>query len=168
MKKQSLVFAHGLWADGSCFSKLIAPLQAEGYACIGAYDALNSTAKDFALTKATIGRVSGPVILVGHSYGGTVITGSGVDDRVVGLVYICALAPDAGESSQTQQSNFPKTDVFAHIEVVDGRIWLRPDGTNYFCGDLSEKEQKLVWAAQGVPNPDLFDAKAGGTAWKSK
>jgi len=120
------------------------------------------------VTKATIGRVSGPVILVGHSYGGSVITGAGVDDRVAGLVYICALAPDADESSQTQQSNFPKTEVFSHIDVVDGRIWLRREGTKYFCGDLSEQEQKLVWATQGVPKPDLFGAKVGGTAWKSK
>jgi len=166
--KPSIVFCHGLWADGSCFSKLIVPLQAEGYECIAAQYGLNSTAEDVALVKATIGRVSGPVILVGHSYGGTVITGAGVDDRVAALVYICALAPDADETSQTQQSNFPKTDVFSHIDVVDGRIWLRREGTKYFCGDLSEQDQKLVWATQGVPKPDLFDAKAGGTAWKSK
>ena len=51
---------------------------------------------------------------------------------------------------------------------MDGRIWLRPEGTKYFCGDLSEQEQKLVWATQGVPKPDLFEAKVGGTAWKSK
>ncbi|HET9306251.1 MAG TPA: alpha/beta hydrolase, partial [Candidatus Sulfotelmatobacter sp.] len=167
-KKPGIVFCHGLWADGSCFGKLIGPLQAEGYECIAAQYGLNSTAEDVAVTKETIGRVKGPVILVGHSYGGTVITGAGTDDRVAGLVYICALAPDSDESSQTQQSNFPTTDVFSHIEVVDGRIWLRPEGTKYFCGDLSEQEQKLVWATQGVPKPDLFSAKAGGTAWKSK
>jgi len=161
-KKPGIVFCHGLWADGSCFSKLIVPLQAEGYECIAAQYGLNTTAEDVALTKATIGRVSGPVILVGHSYGGSVITGAGTDDRVAGLVYICALAPDADESSQTQQSNFPKTEVFSHIEVVDGRIWLSREGTKYFCGDLSEQEQKLVWATQGVPKPDLFDAKVGG------
>ena len=166
--KPSIVFCHGLWADGSCFSKLIVPLQAEGYECIAAQYGLNTTAEDVALVKATIGRVSGPVVLVGHSYGGSVITGAGVDDRVAGLVYICALAPDADETSQTQLSNFPKTDVFSHIEVVDGRIWLRPEGTKYFCGDLSEQDQKLVWATQGVPKPDLFEAKVGGTAWKSK
>ena len=166
--KPGIVFCHGLWADGSCFSKVIGPLQAEGYECIAAQYGLNSTAEDVALVKATIGRVNSPVILVGHSYGGTVITGAGTDDRVAGLVYIAALAPDADETSQTQLSNFPKTDVFSQIDVVDGRIWLRPEGTKYFCGDLSEKEQKLVWATQGVPKPDLFDAKAGGTAWKSK
>jgi pimeloyl-ACP methyl ester carboxylesterase len=115
-----------------------------------------------------MGRVSGPVILVGHSYGGSVITGAGTDDRVVGLVYICALAPDAGETSQTQQSNFPRTAVFSHIEVKDGRIWLLPDGVDDFAGDLTDKEKKLVLATQGVPKPDLFEAKVGGTAWKSK
>jgi pimeloyl-ACP methyl ester carboxylesterase len=166
--KPSIVFVHGLWADGSCFSKLIAPLQAEGYECIASQHSLNTTAEDVAVTKITIGRVSSPVILVGHSYGGSVITGAGTDDRVVGLVYICALAPDTDETSQTQQSKFPKTEVFSHIEIVDGRIWLRREGTKYFCGDLSEQEQKLVWATQGVPKADLFEAKVGGTAWKSK
>jgi pimeloyl-ACP methyl ester carboxylesterase len=166
--KPSIVFCHGLWADGSCFSKLIGPLQAEGYECIAAQYGLNSTAEDVAVTKATIGRVSGPVILVGHSYGGVIITGAGTDDRVAGLVYICALAPDVDETPQMQLSKFPQTDVFSHVEVVDGRIWLRPEGTKYFCGDLSEQEQKLVWATQGVPKPDLFDAKGGGAAWKSK
>jgi pimeloyl-ACP methyl ester carboxylesterase len=127
--KKSILFCHGLWADGSCFSKLIVPLQAEGYECIATQHGLNTTAEDVAVTKETIGRVSSPVILVGHSYGGSVITGAGTDDRVVGLVYIAALAPDADETTQTQQSNFPKTDIFSHVEVVDGRIWLRPEGT---------------------------------------
>ena len=166
--KPAIVFCHGLWADGSCFSKLIVPLQAEGYECIAAQYGLNTTSEDVALVKATIGRVSSPVILVGHSYGGSVITGAGIDDRVVGLVYICALAPDADETSETQQSKFPTTDVFSEIDVVDGRIWLRREGTKYFCGDLSESEQRLVWATQGVPKPDLFAATVGGTAWKSK
>jgi len=158
--KPSIVFCHGLWADGSCFSKLIVPLQAEGHECIAAQYGLNSTAEDVALTKATIGRVSSPVILVGHSYGGSVITGAGTDDRVAGLVYIAALAPDADETSQTQQSNFLRT--------ADGRIWLLPDGIDDFAGDLPEHEKKLVLATQGVPKPDLFDARVGGTAWKSK
>ena len=166
--KPGIVFCHGLWADGSCFSKLIVPLQAEGYECIAAQYGLNSLAEDIALTRATIGRVRGPVILVGHSYGGSVITGAGTDDRVAGLVYICALAPDANESSQTQQSNFPRTAVFSHIDVKDERIWLLPSGIDDFAGDLPEHEKKLVLATQGVPKPDLFEAKIRGTAWKSK
>src|SRR5437899_9466357 len=165
--KPSIVFCHGLWADGSCFSKVIPALQAEGHQVIAAQYGLNTTADDVATVRSTLARVSSPAILVGHSYGGSVITGAGTDDRVTGLVYIAALAPDADETSQTQQSNFPKTDVFSQIEVVDGRIWLRREGTKYFCGDLSEQEQKLVWARQGVPKPDLFEAKDAGAAWMS-
>jgi pimeloyl-ACP methyl ester carboxylesterase len=91
-----------------------------------------------------------------------------MDDRVAALVYICALAPDETETSQGQQDKFPKTPVFSHIDVADGRIWLRPDGTADFCGDLSETEQKIVWATQGVPVPDLFNQKLDGVAWRSK
>jgi pimeloyl-ACP methyl ester carboxylesterase len=166
--KPSIVFCHGLWADGSCFSKVIPALQAEGHQVIAAQYALNTTADDIATVRGTLGRVNSPAILVGHSYGGSVITGAGTDNRVAGLVYIAALAPDADETSQTQQSNFPKTDVFSCIEVAEGRIWLLPEGIEYFAGDLSEQEKKLVWATQCVPAPDLFNAKVEGTAWKSK
>jgi pimeloyl-ACP methyl ester carboxylesterase len=112
--------------------------------------------------------VSSPAILVGHSYGGSVITAASVDDRVAGLVYIAALAPDAGESGQDQIDKFPTTEVFSHVDVADGRIWMRPSGTRAFCGDLSEQEQKLVWAVHGVPVPDLLSQKMEGTAWKTK
>ena len=93
--------------------------------------------------------------------GGTLITHAGTDDRVAALVYIAALAPDGDETSQSQQAKFPTTDVFSHIEVADGRIWLRPDGVAAFAGDLPEVEQKVVWATQAVPVPDLFTQKAG-------
>jgi pimeloyl-ACP methyl ester carboxylesterase len=97
-----------------------------------------------------------------------VITAAGVDPRVAGLVYIAALAPDANETSQSQQDQFPKTDIFAHIEVAEGRVWLKPSGIGCFAGDLSEQEQQLVWATQGVPDVDLFNQKMEGTAWRSK
>jgi pimeloyl-ACP methyl ester carboxylesterase len=87
---------------------------------------------------------------------------------VAGLVYVCALAPDADETSQSQQEKFPTTDVFSHIEVADGRIWLKPEGTEFFCGDLTEAEQKLVWATQVVPQADVFDKSIEGTAWRTK
>ena len=159
--KPSIVFCHGLWADGSCFSKLIVPLQAEGYECIAAQYGLNTTAEDVALVKATIGRVNGPVILVGHSYGGTVITGAGVDDRVAGLVYICALAPDADETSQTQQSNFPKTDVFSHIEVVDGRIWLRPKVRSISAETFRSRSRSSFGRLKASPSPICSTRKPG-------
>jgi pimeloyl-ACP methyl ester carboxylesterase len=166
--KPSIVFAHGLWADGSCFSKVIPALQAEGYRAIASQHSLDSLEGDVATVTRTMGRVSGPVLLVGHSYGGTVITAAGTDDRVAGLVYIAALAPDETETSQSLQDQFPITDVFNYIEVADGRIWLLPEGTRAFAGDLSEREQKLVWATQTVPDANLFNAKVSGTAWHTK
>jgi pimeloyl-ACP methyl ester carboxylesterase len=106
--------------------------------------------------------------MVGHSYGGTLITHAGTDERVGALVYIAALAPDETETSQSLQEKFPVTDVFSHIDVADGRVWLRTDGTDAFCGDLPEAEQKEVWATQAAPVPDLFTQKVEGVAWRSK
>jgi pimeloyl-ACP methyl ester carboxylesterase len=166
--KPSIVFAHGLWADGSCFSKLIPTLQAERHDVIAAQNGLDSLEGDVAAVHRALGRVSSPAILVGHSYGGTVITAAGNDKRVAALVYICALAPDVDETSQSLQEKFPRTDVFGHIEVADGRVWLKPSGIACFAGDLPEQEQKLVWATQGVPDADLFNQKLEGTAWRSK
>ena len=166
--KPSIVFAHGIWADGSCFSKVIPALQADGYEVISSQYGLDTTKEDIAATRRALGRVSSPAILVGHSYGGSVITGAGIDERVVGLVYICALAPNDGETSQKEQENFPRTDVFSHIEVADGRIWMLPDGVECFAGDLSAEEKKVVWATHFAPAADLFNAPVPGAAWKSK
>src|SRR6267143_1627749 len=166
--KPSIVFVHGIWADSSSFGKVIPTLQAEGYEVVAAQHSLDTLKGDVATVTCTLGRVSAPAILVGHSYGGTVITAAGTDERVAGLVYICALAPDADETSQSQQDKFPRTDVFGHIEVADGRVWLKQSGIACFAGDLPEQEQKLVWATQGVPDADLFNQKLEGTAWKSK
>jgi pimeloyl-ACP methyl ester carboxylesterase len=166
--KPSIVFAHGLWADGSCFSKLIPQLQAEGHEVLASQHGLDSLSGDVASVVRCFGRVSGPIVLVGHSYGGTLITHAGTDDRVAALVYIAALAPDETETSQGQLAKFPTTDIFSHVEVADGRVWLRPDGVPSFAGDLSEPEQKLVWATQGAPVADLFTQKLDGVAWRSK
>jgi pimeloyl-ACP methyl ester carboxylesterase len=166
--KPSIVFVHGIWADGSCFSKVIPPLQAEGFQVVASQHSLDSLEGDVATVIRTMGRVSGPVLLVGHSYGGTVITAAGTDDRVAGLLYIAALAPDETETSQRQQDQFPVSDVFNYVEVADGRVWMLPGGTRAFAGDLSEQEQKLVWATHIAPDAGLFNEKADGTAWRSK
>jgi len=162
------VFVHGIWADGSSFSKVIPALQAEGYEVLATQHGLDTLKGDVATVTRALGRVSSPVILVGHSYGGTLITAAGTDPRVAGLVYIAALAPDAGETSQSQLDQFPTTDVFSHIEIAEGRVWMHPDGIGCFAGDLSEQEQKLVWATHAAPDADLFNQKVEGTAWKSK
>ena len=166
--KPGIVFAHGLWADGSCFQKLIPTLQAEGHEVICSQHGLDSLKSDVNCVTRCFGRVSGPIVLVGHSYGGTLITHAGTDDRVAALVYIAALAPDETETSQSLQQQFPVTDVFSHIEVADGRIWLRSDGVADFAGDLPEAGQKVVWATQAAPVPDLFTQKVDGVAWRSK
>ena len=132
---------------------------------IASQHGLDSHAGDVDCVKRTLGRVSNPAILVGHSYGGSVITAAGTDPRVAALVYLAAFGPDADEMTQEK---FPATDIFSHIEVADGRVWLKRDGVPSFAGDLSDEEQKLVWATQGAPVADLFNQKVEGTAWKSK
>jgi pimeloyl-ACP methyl ester carboxylesterase len=92
-RKPSIVFVHGLWADGSCFSKLIPTLQKEGFEVIASQHGLDSHAGDVNCVKRTLGRVSSPAVLVGHSYGGSVITAAGTDPRVAALVYVAASLP---------------------------------------------------------------------------
>jgi len=167
-KKPTIVFCHGIWADGSCFSKLIPALQADGHEVISAQYGLDSFAEDVASVKRTLGRVGSPVILVGHSYGGATITASGADPRVVGLVYIAAVAPGNGETVQAQLDKYP-TEIFSHVEVADGRAWMLPEGVECFAGDLPEKEKKLVWATHYAPTADLFrqPLPAAAVDWKS-
>ena len=135
---------------------------------VAAQYGLDTPEGDVATVKRTLGRVSSPAILVGHSYGGSLITAAGTDERVVGLVYIAALAPDAGETSQSQLDQFPISEIFSHIEIADGRVWMRPDGVSRFAGDLSEHEQKVLWATHYAPAADLFARNAEGVAWRSK
>ncbi|MDO6430014.1 alpha/beta hydrolase [Flavitalea sp. BT771] len=167
-KKPSIVFCHGIWADGSCWSKLIPTLQEEGYEVIACQYTLQTVAEDVDIVEGSLGRVSSPAILVGHSYGGSVITAAGADDRVAGLVYIAALWPDSDETSQSQQDKYPRTNIWANVEIADGRAWMKHSGTEFFCGDLSAEEQRLVWATHFAPNVNLFNTTAHGTAWKTK
>jgi pimeloyl-ACP methyl ester carboxylesterase len=166
--KPSIVFCHGLWADGSCFSKLITPLRAEGYDVMAAQYGLDSVKSDVDATIRTFGRVNGPIVLVGHSYGGSVITYAGLDPRVAALVYIAALSPDTNETSQGQLDKFPKTDISKYVEVADGRVWLKPAGVEAFAGDLSAEEQEIVYATHFAPAADLLTQKLEGAAWRSK
>jgi pimeloyl-ACP methyl ester carboxylesterase len=166
--KKSIVFCHGIWADGSCFNKVIPALQAESFEVMSAQYGLDTNEGDVAAVKRTLGRVSSPAILVGHSYGGSVITAAGTDERVAGLVYIAALAPDDSETSQSLLDKFPVSGVFSHIEVADGRVWMKTNGVACFAGDLPEQEQKVVWATHFAPAAELFTKNAAGVAWKSK
>src|SRR5882724_8587050 len=112
--KPTIVFCHGLWADGSCFSKVIPALQADGHEVIAVQYGLDSYEEDLATVKRTLNRVGSPVILVGHSYGGATITAAGVDERVAALVYIAAVVPDVQETVQSQLNKYP-TEIFNHV-----------------------------------------------------
>jgi pimeloyl-ACP methyl ester carboxylesterase len=165
---KTIVFAHGIWADGSCFSKLIPSLRAEGYEVLCSQHGLDDAQADVDCTIRNVARATRPVILVGHSYGGAVITAAGTDDRVTGLVYIAALGPDEDETAASEQAKFPTTDAFGQIEVADGRIWLLPEGIESFAADLTEEEKQVVWATANPPAVTLFDQKPKGVAWKTK
>jgi pimeloyl-ACP methyl ester carboxylesterase len=166
--KPSLVFSHGILADGSCFNKVMPTFQAEGYEVISAQYGLDTNVADVEATRYYLGQVSSPAILIGHSYGGAVITAAGTDDRVAGLVYIAAVAPDADETTQSLIDKFPATALFRKVKVASGRVWMPHDATADFCGDLTEAEQQLVWATATPPSTELFNSKAPGVAWKTK
>jgi pimeloyl-ACP methyl ester carboxylesterase len=167
-RKPSILFCHGIWADGSCFSKVIPTLQSDGHEVMSVQYGLDSFDEDLAAVKRTLNRISSPVILVGHSYGDATITASGIDPRVVALVYIAAVAPEVGETVQNQLDKYP-TDIFGRVELADGRAWMLPNAVEYFAGDLPEEEQRLVWATHYAPVADLFkQQKLDSTPWKSK
>jgi len=166
--KPSLVFCHGILADGSCFTKVMPAFQAEGYEVISAQYPLDDNVEDVAAARYYLNQVSSPAILIGHSYGGAVITGAGIDDRVVGLVYIAAVAPDADETTGSLIAKFPETALFRDVKVADGRVWMPPEATPDFCGDLTEAEQQIVWATAAPPSTELFGTRADGVAWRTK
>ncbi len=166
--KPSIVLVHGIWADASTFNNVIPVLQDDGYEVVAAQCDLETLASDVEAVKRALGRVRGPTILVGHSYGGTVITAAGVDARVAGLVYIAALAPNEDETSQSLRGRFPASDVLDHTEVLDGRRWLTPEAVAYLDSDLSDRKRRLIWSTQAAPAADLFLQKVEGTAWRTK
>ena len=119
-RKPSIVFVHGLWADGSCFSKLIPTLQKEGFEVIASQHGLDSHAGDVDCVKRTLSRVSNPAILVGHSYGGSVITAAGTDPRVAALVYVAASAADRPVGQLVQNSFTPADSLVTVLMTTPG------------------------------------------------
>ncbi len=159
---RSIAFAHGIWADGSSFSKLMPSLRDDGYEVIASQHGLDDfQCRTLTAASRTFSRVPSPILLVGHLLRGAPLSPvAGNDERVAGLVYINALGPDETETLQGQQDKFPKTNVFKSIEVADGRVWMLPEGIAYFAGDLPEEEQQVVWATASPPAATLFDARS--------
>lgn len=168
-EKPSIIFVHGLWADGSCWSEIIPPLQAGGYNVISVQNPLTSLQDDVAAVKRAMNRAGGKIILVGHSWGGFVISAAGNDERVSGLVYVAALGPDTGDSLSSMAEKYDPTPIFAHLEVVDGYVWVKKEGIPQFAGDVSKAQQDMIYATQGPANAAMLGAKLEGIpAWKNK
>jgi len=167
--KPTIIFVHGVWADGSSFAAQIEALQAKGYPVISVQNPITSLADDVAATKRAIARAKGNVILVGHSWGGFVITQAGNDPKVVGLVYLAAFAPDLDETVPALLAKYPNGNLQAYFEPQDGFIFLSKDGVKTtFAQDLSAKQQDVIYATQIPASQTIFGDKSGEPAWKAK
>ena len=168
-EKPTIIFVHGIWADGSSWNAQIDALQAKGYPVISVQNPITSLKDDVAATKRAISQAKGKVILVGHSWGGMVITGAGNDPKVLGLVYIAAYGPDAGESLQAVSANGPQTELTKYLAPNDGYVYIAQEGVKtVFADDLSPKQQAMVYATQTPAFHTVFEDKAGEPAWKTK
>ena len=167
---KNVVLVHGAWADGSSWSKVILLLEAKGLHVVAVQNPLTSLADDVAATKRAIALQDGPVILVGHSYGGAVITEAGNDPKVVGLVYVAAFAPGDGESVGSISKPYPPTPLGGELRPdAQGFLSVTPKGiANDFAQDLSDKEKQILTAAQGPTNAAAFGATITTAAWKTK
>lgn len=166
---KNIVLVHGFWADASSYGEIIPTLLAEGYEVVAVQNPLTSLADDVAATKRALARIDGQCILVGHSWGGFVITEAGNDDRVSGLVYVAALAPDAGESTVDLLSKYAAAPAAQYFQEQEGFIWLAKEGVQKtFAGDLSTEKSALLYATQTAPSTSVLEAKVDSPAWKNK
>src|SRR5580693_8535562 len=167
---RNIVLVHGAWADGSCWSKVIALLQAKGFHVVAVQNPLTSLADDVAATRRIIALQDGPVILVGHSYAGVVITEAGNDPKVVGLVYVAAFAPAEGESINSVSKPYPPAPLGSELRPdAQGFLTATPKGiAEDMAQDLPSSEQRILTAAQGQTAASVFGATVTTAAWKSK
>lgn len=168
-EKPAIVLVHGLWADGSSWSKVIPDLVEKGYKVISVQNPTTSLEDDVAATRRAIDIAGGDVILVGHSWGGMVITEAGNDPRVKGLVYVAAYAPEKGETVPSLSEKAAQTQLVNYLQEADGYVSLTKDGvTKVFANDLSSKEQEMVFAVQVPCSPKVFKGVCSNPAWKEK
>jgi pimeloyl-ACP methyl ester carboxylesterase len=167
---KNIVLVHGAFADGTSWSKVIPILEARGFHTVAVQNPLTSLSDDVNATRRIIAMQDGPVILVGHSWGGAVITEVGDDPKVVGLVYVAAWMPEIGASANQTSEPFGPTPVLKQIKV-DAQHFasLSEEGViNDFAGGLPMAERRLVLAVQGQTYGPMFDEKLTHAAWKSK
>jgi pimeloyl-ACP methyl ester carboxylesterase len=167
---KNIVLVHGAFADGSSWAKVIPILQAKGYHVTAVQNPLTSLADDVAATNRALAQQDGPLILVGHSWAGVVITEAGMDPKVAGLVYVAAFGPDQGEAvSELGKAYPPPPALTAPIVDQQGFMSLPTDAVvKHFASDLPASEASLVAATQGPIKVSAFDAKVSAAAWKTK
>ena len=167
---KNIVLVHGAFADGSSWSKVIPILETRGFHVVAVQNPLTSLADDVNATRRIIALQDGPVILVGHSWGGAVITEAGDDPKVAGLVYVAAYMPDAGTSANDTSGPYGLTPGQKSIQV-DGQHFARmsTEGIfNHFAQELPMPERQLVLVVQGQTYGPMFDEKLTHAAWRSK
>src|SRR5262249_26143157 len=157
---RNIVIVHGAWADGSSWSKVIPRLQARGLHVVAVQNPLTSLSDDVAATRRAIALQDGPVLLVGHSYGGAVISEAGDDPKVVGLVYVAAFAPSDGESVASVTMPFPPAPLSSEVRADDeGFLTVTAKGiAEDFAQDLPDNEQQVLTAIQGSTAASVFEA----------
>jgi pimeloyl-ACP methyl ester carboxylesterase len=168
--KANIVLVHGFWADGSGWSKVIPTLQEQGHFVVAGQHAHTSLADDVAATRQLLAELEGPTLLVGHSYGGFVISEAATSaPGVVGLVYISAFILNEGETLLSSGAQFPPLEVFQHLLISgQGLAWIDPDVfPQNFANDIDPVEARALAVAQGPPNASIFNTIAGQPAWKA-
>ncbi len=169
-KAKNILLVHGAWSDGSSFEKVIPLLQQQGFNVVSVQIPLTSFADDVVTTRRALALEDGPVLLVGHSYGGAVITEVGTDPKVVGLVYFAALAPDIGESTSSLLGSVPATPLFSELSQ-DSYGFLTVSVKGYledFVEGLPQREQKVLAATQEPTSATSLGGNVTEVAWKNK
>lgn len=167
---RNVVLVHGAFADGSSYDKVIPLLTKQGYNVVAVQNPLTSLSDDVAATKRAIARLTGPVILVGHSWAGMVVSEAGNDPRVAGLVYIAALVPDTGQSASDVTKAYPPTPGLQQAKPdSEGFLWMTRQGIDQdFVPDLPAAERAVVFATQGPWNSKALSDRVMMPAWKTK
>jgi pimeloyl-ACP methyl ester carboxylesterase len=167
---KNVVLVHGAWADGSSWDKVIPLLEKKGLHVVAVQLSLTSLDNDVDTVKRALALQNGPVVLVGHSYAGAVISVAGNDDKVAGLVFVAAFAPDEGESVFGITKPYPPAPIGTELRPdSQGFVSVTPKGiTDDFAQDLSEREKELLVATQGPTNFSCFSTNLPVAAWKTK
>lgn len=169
-KTANVIFVHGAWADASAWSKVIPQVIAAGFSSVAVQLPLTSLADDAAVVKRALELVEGPVLLVGHSYGGVVITEAGLDPKVEKLLYVAGFAPDTGESAGSLLASAPSTPLATGLAPdAYGFLKLTRDGVfNGFAQDLTEAEKELIVVSQAPTSGACLGAEIKDPAWRKK